>query len=150
MLTGCSVIQQVLGGGDATRDETGQVTEGNDNADIFLIRVGDCLNDANSGSEVSNVPIVPCAEPHDSEVFAELKLEDGEFPGDSAVEAEAEEYCAAEFTSFVGVDYDLSELYLTYYMPSKDTWEAMGDRLISCIVYDPAGQVEGTLAGAAR
>ncbi len=150
LLAGCSILQSLTGGGDATRDETGQVVEGNDASDVFLMRVGDCLNDSSSGSEVSQVPIVPCAEPHDSEIYSELRLSGSEFPGDASIEEQADEHCYTAFGEFVGLDYDSSELYFSYYMPTEGSWTQNNDRLVSCVIMDPAGQTTGTLQGAAR
>jgi hypothetical protein len=39
---------------------------------------------------------------------------------------------------------------VTTLTPSKDSWEQANDRVIQCIIIDPAGQVEGSLKGAAR
>lgn len=150
LLSGCSLIQSITGGGDATRDETGQVVEGNDSADVFSMRVGDCLNDSSAGSEVSSVPIVPCSEPHDSEIYAELELAEGDFPGDITIQEQADEHCLAEFEKFVGINYNDSTLELSYYSPTAGSWTQMNDRLVSCIVYDPEGQTTGSLEGAAR
>lgn len=151
LLSGCSIIQGVFNpASDATRDETGQVVEGNDNGDVFLMRVGDCLNDSSVGTEVTSVPIVPCSEPHDSEIFSELRLTGSEFPGDEFITQQADEHCEAAFADFVGVDWNSSELYLSYYTPTQGSWEQMNDRLISCIIYDQNGQTTGSLKGAGR
>ncbi|WP_167052116.1 septum formation family protein [Salinibacterium sp. ZJ77] len=150
LLTGCGILQSLTGGGDATRDETGQVIEGNEASDVFLMRVGDCLNDSASGDEVSQVPIVPCAEPHDSEIYSELRLSGSEFPGVATIEEQADEHCYTAFAEFVGVDYDSSELYFSYYMPTEGSWNDFDDRLVSCVIVDPAGQTTGSLKGAAR
>ena len=46
-LSGCSVLDQFLPSSQPVRDaETGELTEEVDNADVFAIRVGDCLNTA--------------------------------------------------------------------------------------------------------
>lgn len=150
LLTGCSIIQQVLGGGDATRDESGQVIEGNDASDVFLMRVGDCINDQSLSGEVSNVPIVPCSELHDSEIYDELRLTGTDYPGDDAVGDQAWAYCEEAFAEFAGIAYADSVLDFYPFTPTQGSWEGANDRLVSCVIYDTAGQVTGTLAGAAR
>ena len=132
-LSGCSLINQLTGGGD----------------DVFAIEVGDCLNDATTtGDEVTSVPIVPCDEPHDSEAFASVQMDDGEYPGDTAVSAEADEVCTAEFESFVGVPYEDSKYYYSYYAPTQGSWENRGDREILCTVYDRDVKTTGSLRDA--
>lgn len=148
-LSGCSLLDQLTGDG-TVRDDGGQVVESNDAADVFTIQVGDCLNDADAAEEVTEVPLVPCAEPHDSEVYASIIVTGEEFPGQAAVQEEAETGCRADFESFVGVPY-LDSIYdFSYYFPTEASWGG-GDREILCVIYDPAGQpVTGTLAGIER
>lgn len=124
---------------------------GETGADIFEVAVGDCLNDESvaEDQEVSEVPTVSCDEPHDSEVYAETDMEASEWPGDAGVDQEAQTFCEQEFASFIGLEYAMSELALSYYVPTEDSF-ANGDRAISCLVYDEAGQTTGSLAGAAR
>ncbi|MDA2809654.1 septum formation family protein [Nocardiopsis sp. RSe5-2] len=127
-------------------EESGEV-----DADVFEVAVGDCLNDESvaEDQEVAEVPKVSCDEPHDSEVYAETEMEASEWPGDAGVDEEASAFCEQEFASFVGLEYAMSELQLSYYVPTEDSF-ASGDRAISCLIYDEAGQTTGSLAGAAR
>lgn len=149
-LSGCSVLEGVLGSGEKpVRDaETQEITEAGQ-ADVFSIKVGDCLNEA-SGDTVSDVPVVPCAEPHDEEAYFEGTLEGEEFPGDEQVQIKADEICYGAFEPFAGISYEESELDYYPYTPTEIGWNEAGDRVVSCIIYDPAAQTTGSLAGAAR
>lgn len=147
-LTGCSLIGTLVGGDPGVVEGEGVVT------DAFEIKVGDCLNDAAAGDEVSAVPLVACSEPHDSEVYASLQMTDGDFPGEDAIYDFADAGCIDEFGDFVGVEYDLSTLYITWYNPIPAGW-ALGDREVLCVIYevDESGepiQTTGSLAGVAR
>ncbi|HEY9307411.1 MAG TPA: septum formation family protein [Microbacterium sp.] len=152
-LSGCSIIDQFLPSSQPVRDaETGEVTEQVDNADVFAIRVGDCLNtaDMDTTEEVSDVPVVPCDEPHDDEVFYSYSLADGEYPGEDAIIADADTTCIAEFGTFIGLAYESSTLDYWPMYPTTGSWES-GDREVLCIAWDPSGaKLTGTLAGAAR
>jgi hypothetical protein len=152
-LSGCSIVDQFLPASQPVRDaETGEVTEQVDNADVFAIRVGDCLNtaDLDTTSEVSDVPVVPCSEPHDDEVYYAYTLADGEFPGEDAIIADADATCIPEFATFVGLAYEESALDYWPMYPTAGSWEN-GDREVLCIAWDPSGaKLTGTLAGAAR
>jgi hypothetical protein len=128
------------------RDEAGDVTEGGDES-VFEISVGDCLTDSQSSGQVTDVPVVPCAEPHSSEVFHTYDVPDGDFPGEFT--QVIEEQCIPAFQEFVGLDYNSSVLEVTTLEPSAETW-ADGDRELVCIINDPAGNVTGTLSGANR
>lgn len=149
-LAGCSLLGATFGGDSTARDDDGRVVEQNDSADVFSIRVGDCLNDASAGDEVTEVPLVPCSEPHDSEVYASIIMTGDTFPGNDVVVSEADDACFERFEEFVGIPY-LDSIYdFSYYFPTEGSW-ANGDREILCVIYDPAGQkLTGSLAGIER
>lgn len=148
-LSGCSLISQFTGGGTATRDDSGEVVEGNDSTDVFTLQVGDCLNDATASETVETIPTVPCDEPHDSEIYASVIMEGDTFPGTDAVIAEADAACLAAFDGFVGIAYSDSAYYYSYYFPTEGSW-AGGDREILCTIYDETGQVTGSLQNIGR
>lgn len=149
-LTGCSALNGILGSGsgDANRDEeTGQVTESS-NVGVFSVKLGDCMLDTGTGM-LTDANVLPCTDPHDQEVYYEITMPDGEF-SDADIDAATQECIGDAYTSFVGVAYDDSELAVTTLVPTKDSWEQNNDRVIQCIIFDPAGQTTGSLAGAAR
>ena len=147
VLSGCSLLGQL--GNDTPRDASGTPTAANSDADVFSIKVGDCLDDASSTGTVTTAPIVPCAEPHNSEAYKSVQMTDGAFPGDDAVTTQANEACAAAFPAFIGIAYDDSNLSISYYFPTKESW-ANGDREIMCTVYDDGVKTTGTLKNAKR
>ncbi|HEY4152047.1 MAG TPA: septum formation family protein [Pseudolysinimonas sp.] len=147
LLSGCSLLNQITN--TTQRDASGTPTAENDNADVFSIKVGDCLNDATATGEVTTAPIVPCSKPHDSEAFKSIIMDDGDFPGDDAVTSQADEGCADAFPGFIGIAYDDSHLNISYYYPTSDSW-ANGDREIMCTVYDDGVKTTGTLKDAKR
>jgi hypothetical protein len=140
-LAGCNLIgNNGKGGADSSNGAS---------TDVFTISVGDCLNDSGLDDQVSEVPVVDCDQPHDSEAYASVTLPDGDFPGNESVQAQAVTQCTSEFAPFIGIDYDQSDLDFAYYYPTSDSWD-QGDREVLCLVMDPAGQTTGSLAGAAR
>lgn len=142
-LSGCSFIQGLTVGNDANRDDQGNVQE-QDNIDIFSLKLGDCKMADDTTGEIMEAEVVPCSEPHDEEVFFESKMEDGEFD-EAAIDAAGEVCYGQNFTDFVGVAWDDSTLDVWYLSPTEATWNDMNDRLIQCIVTDPAGQTTGSL-----
>ncbi len=149
-LTGCSMLNQFMPSSAPARDaETGEVTEKQDNADVFAIRVGDCVDTNSAGSQISSLPVVPCGEAHSDEAFYAFNIEGDTFPGDDAVTAESLEKCQPEFEAFVGTSYDTSTLDFWPMTPTEGSW-AQNDREVVCFVYDPAGDTVGTLKGTQR
>lgn len=140
-LAGCSLL-----GGSSGPAATSTASAG---ADVFTIKVGDCLDDAALEGQVSKVPTVDCAQPHDSEAYSSITMDGKSFPGADAVKSQSESGCTAAFNTFVGIDYNASKLAYSYYYPTAESW-AQGDREILCIISDPAGKTTGSLKGAAR
>ena len=147
-ISGCGILDETAE--PAVRDESGEITEPSE-ADVFSLKVGDCLNQTTTEetAEVSSVPTVPCAEPHDSEAYAATDLPEGDYPGDQAVIDASDTFCYDQFATFVGLTYDESTLELASFFPTPESWE-QGDHEIMCFISSPDGQVTGTLAGANR
>jgi len=150
-LGGCSVLSNFLPSSQPVRDaESGKITEQVDNADVFSLRVGDCLNSAAlTAEELTSIPVVPCDLAHDDEVFHSLTLDEAAYPGDDEIARIADVACRSPFREFVGVSFDQSALDFWPMTPTSSSW-ANGDREVLCIAFDPAGKVTGSLAGAAR
>jgi hypothetical protein len=111
--------------------------------------VGDCLTEALPGEVIFSLQTLPCSEPHSEEIYAAVTLPEGDFPGTEAMNAQADELCAAESESFVGLPYEESVLYLTYLTPTREGW-VRGRPRGRCSVYDPEGEVSGSLRGVER
>jgi hypothetical protein len=138
------------------RDETSPLPQEEEAApaqaiEVDKLRVGDCLTESQGAEEefISTVPVVPCSELHSAEIFALVTLPDGDFPGQDAINTQAEELCIAEFEDFVGLSYWESVFEAWFMLPAEDGWRA-GDREVICNIYDPGGKVSGSLIGAER
>ena len=143
-LAGCAFISS----GDAKRDESGRPTE-TSIADAFKVKVGDCIAEPD-GTEVKDVSVIPCGQSHDLEAYAAKNIVADAYPGQSEVEAQSEDFCGAEFATFVGLPFDQSSLELTYFYPTSETWKA-NDREIVCLIGGAAGEpTTGSLKGAAK
>ena len=131
-------------------EESGDLATSGD-VDVFDVKVGDCLlgEIAEEGEEISSIEAAPCSDPHGDEVFASATVPDGDFPGQDAVNTQAEEECVAQFADFVGLAYEASVLEISYFTPTEESWDT-GDREILCTVYDPEGDTTGTLQDANR
>ncbi|WP_334685891.1 septum formation family protein [Arthrobacter sp. CAN_A2] len=114
------------------------------------IAVGDCINDPGM-KDHSDIAVIPCDEQHVFEAFATTRMPDGEYPGQGEANTAATDFCAEEFRSFIGVDYDTSVLELLYFYPVEESWNARDDREILCFVAErEETPVTGTLRDAGR
>lgn len=108
--------------------------------DVFSIVVGDCLDDAGVADEVTTLPIVDCADPHDSEVFARTESTEAVYPGAEALEQTLIDFCRGDaFTAFVGIPFAESRYATRGYFPTAQSW-SNGDRELLCTLIDESGE----------
>lgn len=125
------VVVVVLATG-VERDDEGRIVEGG-SLSVFDLRVGDCLGDVPDDEEYTSLPAVPCAEPHEGEVYAVFDLPAGDFPGVTQVTGLAEDGCNDRVDVLppaVATDPALGLFTIT---PSDDSWDT-GDREVSCLL----------------
>jgi hypothetical protein len=94
---------------------------------------GECF-DAPGGMEGSfyDLDEVPCADGHDGEVFAVVKLPGGRFPGDDKVTATADDKCYTLRSSYAMDAWAVPDDVDVYHIvPSAESWR-IGDREITC------------------
>ena len=136
----------------ADRDSTGAIVSGGD-VDAFTMRIGDCFDDTSSiatqdGGEVTSLPGVPCAEPHDNEVYAVIDLNVASFPQGDEMSELAFESCLERFEPFVGLEYESSTLDILTLYPTEDSWKLQNDREVVCALYDMnANKLTGSVKG---
>jgi hypothetical protein len=101
-------------------------------------------------TQVDSVDAIPCEQSHNAEVFANIELPDGEFPGDGPVTDTAETRCFDEFEPYVGMDYESSEYNFGWFVPTGESW-SNGDRTINCVLYlNDGGVSTGSARGSGR
>ena len=141
-------LQDILGdvADDLARSSSGEIAQ-----PIALpyasLRVGDCfeLIDPDSPS-ITIVQAVPCADEHVYEVFFVGDMPDGDFPGDDAVAAFADQNCLPAFEAYVGVPFEESTWFASPVGPAEEDWVA-GTRRVTCLLHT---QDEVRVTGSAR
>ena len=115
------------------------------------LQIGDCFNyinttDAN-GDPINLPQVIDCAQPHTDEVFSIFDYPNASgFPGYEAIGGVQQSHCQADFTAYVGVDWEQSSYTINYAAPTEQSW-AGGDHAIHCLLEDASGQ---QLTGSAR
>lgn len=95
---------------------------------VFTADPGQCLADPEPGGRLS------CDGEHRAEVFYTFNLDDGDYPGDDAVDDEAESRCAAQVEAYLGgADAD-STYGIASLTPSEQTWDDDGDTEVLCLL----------------
>jgi hypothetical protein len=108
------------------------------------VKVGDCLKEIPGNSKVFTVDTIGCDETHAGEVFAVLTMPEGDFPGQSAIDA-YQNKCEPALASYApsAITDDSVQLYVLY--PTEETWK-QGDRAVTCVAtLDPprTGSLKG-------
>ena len=111
-------------------------------------KVGDCRLESATGLP-ADAEVVPCDEPHDEEIFHTITLT-GDAYAQADVDAATAECVGDAFTTFVGVSNSESTLEVYPLAPTSASWDEADGRTVACVLFDPAGQVEGSLEGAGR
>lgn len=118
---------------------------------VFEVEVGDCFDDPGE-TEVSNLPMVDCSEPHDNEIFALYDITEDSLPPQQTLL----EGCLDRFEAAIGAPYENSIYDLGGFTPSADGF-ADGDKEVICYAFtytgDPDVQGEklvGSILGSGR
>lgn len=152
VLTGLWIAMIAVGGvaaylDSAKRDSSGRVTDPG-TIQLTSLKTGDCINmtGLKEGTEVSEVPAVPCGQAHDAEVYATFKLTGTSFPGDTEAARLAEEGCDSRLTTFLPSEAARDKLEIYYLHPVKSGW-ARGDHSVTCLATSTTGKLTGPIKG---
>lgn len=129
---------------NANRDDAGDIVRGGD-LNVTDLSVGDCILTPGDVDEFGEIAAVPCREPHDFEVFFNLRMGDGVFPTEDQFFEAVELSCLPAFETYTGVAYEESpNLYLDVFLPTETSW-GQGDRIVNCLIYDETEQLTGSV-----
>jgi len=115
---------------------------------VGSMEVGECALDVTGGEPV--VTLIDCAEWHQAEVYSQVDLGDGPFPGEDGVRRAAETSCADAADGLVPAGVDVADLAVSVIVPDATAWDD-GVTFARCVVVDVSGRnmagslVEGTL-----
>jgi hypothetical protein len=145
ILVGCQAADDPTNTGETEEVLSEEATS------VFALSVGTCVDDAATplSADLPDVPTVACDQPHDSELYAIVAVDDGLYPGVDDLISVAQTECQTEFADFIGIDFRSSMLDFHFYYPTPSSW-AQGDRSIFCMVRDPGLKVVGSLEGSQR
>jgi Septum formation len=110
-------------------------------AAVFSLRAGDCINSSPNGLSVT---ILSCATPHEAEVFATFSLTGSSWPGEVAVQQQANNGCANRIASYLDPQLLTAGLIQQYVYPNQDAWQA-NVRTVVCEVSSPSGTLSGSV-----
>ncbi|GIF76937.1 septum formation family protein [Asanoa siamensis] len=110
------------------------------------LTVGHCVDGLKESDDLAGLPVRPCEEPHEGEVFAIFSLPPGPYPGDEALGSQAQSECLARFETYAPSSVADDKVELFYLHPSRLSWTS-GDRGVTCVATDPTTKRTGSLKG---
>jgi hypothetical protein len=110
-------------------------------AAVYSLQVGDCINSSSNGLSVT---ILSCATPHQAEVFATFRLSGSSWPGNTAVQQQANNGCSDRLSGYLNPQLQNAGLTQEYVYPNHDAWQA-GVRTVICEVSSPTGPLSGSV-----
>ncbi len=139
----------VVLGGDTFNLGSGKYGAEAANADASIVAIwdlatGECFDDPSLRDRRGPLRKVPCEERHDAEVFMLLPLPPGQYPGLPSFRERARD-CRVAFAEYVGTPLKDSTLAITFYYPTRASWENPDKPGITCVVLDPRRQLTGSV-----
>ncbi|MFF3885071.1 DUF4190 domain-containing protein [Streptomyces sp. NPDC001914] len=122
---------------------------GDSGGSAFSLEVGECF-DTMSGSLKGlafDVDEVPCKGEHDAEVFADLTMDEGDYPGDDELADAADQRCYLMRNTYAMDSWAVPGDVAVYsFTPTEQSWRG-GDRKVSCLFgnNDEGGSLTGSL-----
>jgi hypothetical protein len=110
---------------------------------VFKLRPGDCFN-SQSGQNGIDFTLRACSTPHEAEVFATFPAVGSGWPGDAALQAEAQTGCTARIAGYMNPALAANALDQEYIYPDAVAWQA-GVRTVICDVRSLSGPITGSV-----
>jgi hypothetical protein len=106
---------------------------------VFQLRSGQCLNFPPNGTALAHA--VPCAQPHDAEIYGTFRVAGQQWPGDAALNEQAQQDCQNRLSGYLS-QLALSNVAEFYVYPGNSAWAA-GGRSVICEIRGTRGKLTG-------
>jgi hypothetical protein len=125
---------------------TGQITK-NGHLGVFSLRAGDCFQNPTGSQpalDMTQVTAVPCVNPHNAQVTAQLPVPGSAYPGQASFRAQALPGCKTSTAAVVDQSKLTATMSLIWIYPEPQAW-ADGHRTISCLIVDSSEDLTSSL-----
>lgn len=130
MVFAAIIVVVVLNWSEPERNDAGEIVSSG-SIGLNQLRAGDCVNGLDESARDRDLTGVPCAQPHDGEVFAVFDLPPGAYPGDDVVDQRAHQGCIDRLPIYAPGAGAGDEFDVFYYVPTRRYWG--GDRGVVCL-----------------
>jgi len=109
---------------------------------VFQLRPGQCINFGPNGTAVAHA--LPCARPHDAEIYGVFSVAGRHWPGTAALSEQARQGCQRRLSGYLNPQLDPSGMTEFYVYPNPGAWAA-GGRSILCEIRGTHGKLTGSV-----
>jgi hypothetical protein len=111
-------------------------------ATVFGLHPGQCFNSLPNG--IAGAHAIPCAQPHDGEIYGTFRVAGRDWPGSAALGSQARLGCQARLTGYLNPQLDTSGLAESYAYPNQGAWAA-GEHMVICEIRGTQGRLSGSV-----
>ncbi len=111
-------------------------------ATVFLLRPGQCFDSLPNG--IAGAHAVPCAQPHDAEIYGAFSVAGHRWPGAAALGSQARLGCQRRLAGYLNPQLDTSGLAESYAYPNAGAWAA-GEHTVICEIRGTGGKLTGSV-----
>jgi len=147
VVAGCVAGYHFATAHPAQRSSTGQVSQAG-SVQAWDLKVGDCFDEPTAESRIESLTAIPCTQAHDSQVFAEPKIKESSYPGESTVSDEAGSLCGEDSAqSTISQDAPESVEISALYPQNADTFNDGTDYVTCYLVSDSKNLTKSYVTG---
>jgi hypothetical protein len=111
-------------------------------ATVFGLQPGQCFNSLPNG--IAGAHAVPCAQPHDGEIYGAFLVAGNDWPGSAALGSQARLGCQDRVASYLNPQLATNDLAEFYAYPNQGAWAA-GEHSVICEIRGTQGRLTGSV-----
>lgn len=111
-------------------------------ATVFRLRPGQCFDSSPNG--IAGAHVVPCAQPHEAEIYGTFRVAGQRWPGTAALGTQARLGCQARLSGYLNPQLATGDLAETYAYPNQGAWAA-GAHTVICEIRGTQGRLTGSV-----
>jgi hypothetical protein len=111
-------------------------------ATVFGLRPGQCFDSLPNG--IAGAHVVPCAQPHDAEIYGAFSVASQHWPGTVTLGNQARLGCQRRLAGYLNPQLATTGLAESYAYPNAGAWAA-GERMVICEIRGTRGRLTGSV-----
>jgi len=111
-------------------------------ATVFRLHPGQCFNSLPNG--IAGAHAIPCAQPHDGEIYGDFRVAGRSWPGAGALGEQARRGCQSRLGGYLNPQLNTSGLAESYAYPNEGAWAA-GVHSVICEIRTTGAKLTGSV-----